>query len=214
MSTRCHTFSGSGFDPFFPLAADVRLEDIAHHLSMTCRYGGATPVFYAVSDHAVRVGRLVEEISGDPLWALHALHHDDGEAYVHDIRRPIKKALILRTPFASPFLSEEASGPVPFSMLEDLNMHVIHRALGIPSVGLADHEQQEELDAMIRDVDNAVLRAEMAGLFRDIRGQGVSSMIVAKTVFPSDCLSWEKAKEQFLSEHHRLMALVDAATRQ
>lgn len=42
--TTMHTASGRLVDPFNFSADDVCLEDIAHHLAHTVRFGGATPV--------------------------------------------------------------------------------------------------------------------------------------------------------------------------
>ena len=77
--SRLHTFTGRGFDPLNPRAEDVQLEDIAHHLGNTCRFGGATPKFYSVAQHAVLVALMVLEASRRPDWALLALHHDSAE---------------------------------------------------------------------------------------------------------------------------------------
>lgn len=81
-------FSGVAFTPLDPKAADVRLEDIAHHLSLINRFNGGTNVPYSVAEHCITMSRLV-----DPDIALHALLHDAAEAYLGDIVRPIKKSI-------------------------------------------------------------------------------------------------------------------------
>lgn len=82
------TYSGRRFFPFDPHPADVELVDIAHALSLVCRFGGHCARFYSVAQHSVLVSHLVA-----PSIALHGLMHDAAEAYVGDVIRPIKREL-------------------------------------------------------------------------------------------------------------------------
>lgn len=82
------TASGRKFWPLDPRAEEVFIEDIAHSLSMQCRYGGHCQRFYSVAEHSVLASHLVPE-----KHALAALMHDAAEAYCTDIIRPIKKYL-------------------------------------------------------------------------------------------------------------------------
>lgn len=79
------TYSGVKFYPYDPNPEDVKLEDIAHHLSLMCRFNGGTKVFYSVAQHSVLVSQQVA-----PQFALWGLLHDAGEAYVGDMVRPLK----------------------------------------------------------------------------------------------------------------------------
>ena len=79
------TFSGRAFWPFDPRPEDVVIEDIAHALSMLCRFGGHTQRFYSVSEHSIHISRRVPP--ADALWGL---LHDASEAYLLDLPRPIK----------------------------------------------------------------------------------------------------------------------------
>ena len=82
------TFSGRLINLYDPQPDDIDLIDIAHHLSHICRFGGATRVFYSVAEHSVHVAQLVP----DSLRAA-ALLHDASEAYIGDLRTPLKQTL-------------------------------------------------------------------------------------------------------------------------
>lgn len=80
------TISGRQFWPIDPRPEDVFIEDIAHALSMMCRYNGHCRTFYSVAEHSVLVSRALP----DDL-ALWGLLHDASEAYIADIVRPAKR---------------------------------------------------------------------------------------------------------------------------
>ena len=86
------TYTGRYVDTSMPDPATICLEDIAHALANTCRFGGHCGVFYSVAEHAVSVAtKLVDQ--GYGALALAGLHHDDAEAYLGDIPRPLKPLL-------------------------------------------------------------------------------------------------------------------------
>lgn len=80
----------SGIDFFFltPNPDDILVEDIAHTLSLLCRFGGHCKEFYSVAEHSVRCSNIVA-----PEHAFEALMHDASEAYLVDMPRPIKNVL-------------------------------------------------------------------------------------------------------------------------
>ena len=83
---KIQTWTGKFVDPLHLRPEDVDLEDIAHHLSMVCRFGGAVRRHYSVAEHSLLVASLVP-----PEHRLRALLHDAAEAYLGDIVRPMKK---------------------------------------------------------------------------------------------------------------------------
>lgn len=82
------TFTGRAFYPLDPRPEDIDPADIAHSLSLQCRFGGHVRDFYSVAEHCVRMADAVA-----PEHALAALLHDATEAYVIDLPRPLKRML-------------------------------------------------------------------------------------------------------------------------
>jgi hypothetical protein len=87
------TFTGRFVDTKRPKASTIWLEDIAHALAQTCRYGGHCQKFYSVAEHAVFVSRRLQRQGFGLYTVLGGLHHDDSEAYLGDIPRPMKGLL-------------------------------------------------------------------------------------------------------------------------
>jgi uncharacterized protein len=83
--TWLQTYTGKRYDVAQPLPSSIDVRDIAHHLSLLCRYAGATKRFYSVAEHSVHVAKLVPA-----KHALTALLHDATEAYLCDLPRPVK----------------------------------------------------------------------------------------------------------------------------
>lgn len=81
------TYSGGCFWVADPRPEEVYLEDIAHALSVMCRFGGHCREFYSVAQHSCLVAQLCGE------FALWGLLHDAAEAYLCDLPRPTKVCL-------------------------------------------------------------------------------------------------------------------------
>ncbi len=81
------TYTGRKVNPLSMSASDVRIEDIAHALAMTCRFTGHCPHFYSVAQHSVLVSQNCQV---HKLWGL---LHDAAEAYCADLARPVKLGL-------------------------------------------------------------------------------------------------------------------------
>jgi len=79
------TYSGRLFDFLNPEGNPVVIEDIAHSLSLLCRFAGHCQKLYSVAEHSYRVSYHVPQEHA--LWGL---MHDAGESYVVDVPRPLK----------------------------------------------------------------------------------------------------------------------------
>ena len=82
------TYTGKQFWPLDPRSEEIDILDIAHSLSMQCRYAGHCQRFYSVAEHSVYVSQVIE-----PEFALLGLLHDAAEAYLVDVPRPVKPYL-------------------------------------------------------------------------------------------------------------------------
>ena len=80
--------SGRRFWIIDPRPEDIYIEDIAHGLSMICRFCGQTRKFYSVSQHSILVSKELQ-----PQYQLGGLLHDASESYIGDIITPVKKII-------------------------------------------------------------------------------------------------------------------------
>lgn len=80
------TASGKKFD-FKNITLDsIDINDIAHALSLSCRFGGHCQRFYSVAEHSVRTSYVAKDMK----WAL---MHDAAEAYIGDMATPLKSII-------------------------------------------------------------------------------------------------------------------------
>lgn len=86
-SSILRTYTGRRFHHARPHTREICIEDVAHALSLICRYTGHVAVMYSVAEHCVRVSRLFD----DPMLALWGLLHDASEAYFNDMHRYLKR---------------------------------------------------------------------------------------------------------------------------
>lgn len=83
------TFTGRQFWPLDPRVDEIDIRDIAHSLSLQCRYNGHCKQFYSVAEHSVHVCMATSKPN-----QLTALLHDATEAYLCDLPRPVKHSVV------------------------------------------------------------------------------------------------------------------------
>lgn len=132
------TFTGRKFYPLAPSFADVSIRDIAHALSLLCRYNGHVDRFYSVAEHCVLISRAIEPSK----HALAALLHDAAEAYVGDMIRPLKRSM-------------------PDYMHAEVRvMTAIAYRFGLPITP----QSYYSMPSAVRDADNRILLTERSAL--------------------------------------------------
>jgi hypothetical protein len=178
--TYIRTYTGRKFWPLDPTPEELDMEDIAHALSLVCRFTGHTYCFYSVADHSLRVSALAEQMvlartklrSREVMTlareiALWGLLHDASEAYLCDVPSPIKRA---------PGLGQLYKG------FERKLMEVITERYD-----LIPHEP-----AVVKEADRILLNTEMRDL---MHGAHWDLGILPDTIFPLDP---QRAEVEFL----------------
>lgn len=132
------TFSGEKFFPLNPQTATIKIEDIAHALSLTCRFGGHCKQFYSVAQHSC----LVSDNCSDKLGGL---LHDAAEAYLVDLPRPIKNAMRFK-------------GVTAFDDLESIIMETICQTFNIT----IDHISVKAIDNLLLATEARDLMSPLA----------------------------------------------------
>ena len=79
------TFSGLSFDPMNLSVDSIDVIDIAHSLSLQCRWKGHCTRYFSVAEHSVLMSEVVSKEA-----ALYALLHDLSESFIGDCPRPFK----------------------------------------------------------------------------------------------------------------------------
>lgn len=191
LDTEVETYSGQYVDLKDPRPETIVLEDIAHALSQICRYNGHTRRFDSVAEHAVMVSQRLERKGLSTRTQLGGLHHDDAEAYLGDVVRPLKALL----------------GDLYTEMSDHMD-EVIATALGLPEIDDVGH-------AAIKDADNWAIFVE-ARHFLPSGGEGwnlksfyVDAGIPKRIVTPDyfkGGIKPAKARLSYLKRHSELVA--------
>jgi len=128
------TYTNKRFHILDPRPEEICIEDIAHALSLQCRFTGHVKWHYSVAQHCVYASRIVGTD-----FAFEALMHDSSEAYICDMTRPVKHY----TPAGAAYLVLEAK--IEAAVAEKFNLPAI-------------------MSPQVKDADNQMLYAEKAQL--------------------------------------------------
>ncbi len=84
------TFTNHYMAPLAPKEGDIRLQDIAHALSLMTRANGHFHTFFSVAQHCLNCQKEAAARDHSPRLQLALLLHDASEAYMSDLTRPVK----------------------------------------------------------------------------------------------------------------------------
>lgn len=85
------TYTKVHFTPLSPKKEEIRIEDIAHALSLMTRANGHFPEFYSVGQHCLACADEARARGGGAYLELACLLHDAAESYLADVTRPVKQ---------------------------------------------------------------------------------------------------------------------------
>lgn len=123
------TYTGRHVHPLDPRPEEFCIEDVAHALSMKCRWTGHTRAFYSVAEHSIRVSWFLRDLGFGSQEQLAGLLHDAGEAFLPDVASPIKdRMLVARDDHQRPGL------PLTFRQHEDALVRAICAGIGVPDL--------------------------------------------------------------------------------
>lgn len=170
------TYTGKRFYPFNPKAEDISIEDIAHALSNSTRFGGHMDQFYSVAQHSYLGVSFMVAHGVESKVQKQFLLHDATEAYIGDMVRPMKI-----------YFPE-------FKHIEDAIWEVIADKFNV----------DVNFDLLVKEVDNIMCMWEKRDLLP--RSEPWSNMpdISRYDLFKISCHDPSKAKKEFLKEFARL----------
>lgn len=93
MSEYITTYTGKHFKPMQPDPELIRIEDIAHALSLICRGNGHVHTFWSVGQHCICCAKEAAARGLPDRMVLACLLHDASECYMSDVPTPFKKEL-------------------------------------------------------------------------------------------------------------------------
>lgn len=138
------THTGQMIDAFDLQPEQVRIEDIAHSLSMQCRFMGHCAYHYSVAQHSMLVADIIHERHlawNKPHIVLAGLLHDAHEAYTGDVSTPLKRRLRINSDFSRGI----TLGLETFGQVEDRHDHALLRGLGLSPMILCSTEAESAI---------------------------------------------------------------------
>jgi uncharacterized protein len=180
------TFTGKRVDISNPTPEAIDVQDIAHALSMTCRYGGHCRDFFSVAEHSLLVEKL-GECRGTTESGLCLLLHDAAEAYIGDIVTPVKRALDPGDPRPG------GMGEMSIERLEKRWLLAIGEAFGLGSL-LAEPSD------LVKHADSRALAVEVVALFHPVQSHWWNDRERPHCFYESPIYCWSpaEARRKFL----------------
>ena len=156
------TFTGKKINPLNLQSGDICIEDIAHALSMKCRWGGFCDPFYSVAQHSILVCEETERKDYGQAIAKAALLHDAVEAYLPDIPAPVKSSFYVR----SKYLGNEKL----YVSYKTRELEISNRIMDRYNIEIVNW-------TAIKDIDVAIRNDEAAALMNGTEGWDLSNKL-------------------------------------
>ncbi len=172
------TYSGINFLLYGESTNGFSLKDIAHSLSMQCRYTGHTSQFYSVAEHCVLMSRYVIDLD----YKFMALYHDAVEAYVGDLASPVKR---------------ESPG---YKKVEENIERRLFMWLG--------YNVSPLVKKLIKILDIRIMLCERDELLPEIDGQWAEDGVVTPLDINIMCWSPAMAEKEFLKQAEKIKELM------
>ncbi len=171
------TYKGIIMDPLNPKPEDLKIEDIAHALSMIARANGHFPIRHSVAQHCLECSEEARLRGLSIRLQLFCLLHDGAEAYLGDFVSPVKH------------LMQE------YTRAEDQLLDMVYEKFA------GDCPNPEEA-AIVKEIDRTLLYYE----FQELMGQPVGDLpeqpMQSEPRFVER--DWNKVEEEFLALYHDL----------
>jgi len=87
------TYTGKKFYPLDPKPEEIDIRDIAHALSLICKFGGHCPKFYSIAQHSIYLSTELRKLGYNSTMQLYGLLYNASETYVGSIPRSVKISL-------------------------------------------------------------------------------------------------------------------------
>lgn len=171
------TYSKVEFNTLDPDPDSIRIDDIAHALSMMTRANGHFPQFFSVAQHSLQCAREAIARHYVPSVCMACLLHDASEAYLSDITRPVKKNMTM-------YLQIE----------EQLQNCIYEKYVGYVPIG----EEQELVD----NIDNACFYYEFKH-FMNESVESVQPMMLSDLSY--EVQDMKEVEEEFLELYRDLL---------
>jgi uncharacterized protein len=148
------TYTGCKFNLLEPDSRDIDVVDIAHALAMQCRWTGHTKHHYSIAQHAYYCSFI-----GPDNEAFHRLNHDDSEAYIGDMSRPLKHYTEAGDAY------RRVEWPIQNLIYESYGMSIVEPiSVKLADEGMLYAEQQQLLPPLAFETSNVFKKSLPAGI--------------------------------------------------
>lgn len=181
MSDYITTYTGEHFYPLEPEEDKIKIEDIAHALSLLCRGNGHVSRFFSVGQHCIHCALEAEARGYGSDIALACLLHDAGEAYLSDVPRPFKKSL------------------PSYQKLEEQVLSIVYKKF-------LGRDLNEEEQRLVREIDDDMLYFDLSVLLNEQQNRKRPEM---KSGFSYAFVSFQEVENRYLELYSKFVKSID-----